>query len=103
MQIKEILSLYINDSSGILDVTFRTFDDDENVVRIDEIELEESKVFGYDFTENITENIYEDIDDELDFLFEDEDENHKNTEKTISFLEEYYLLYPDRIPPASEY
>ena len=103
MQIKEIISLYINDSSGILDVTFRSHGDDENVVRIDEIELEESKVFGYDFIDNIIERIIDEDEEDLDPFFDIEDDSDDNINKTISFLEEYYLLYPERIPPASEY
>ena len=103
MQIKEIISLYINDSSGIMDVIFRIYGDDENFVRIDEIELEESKIFGYNFTENIIQNLTEDEEDNVDIFFDTEEDSDDNINKTISFLEEYYLLYPERVPSVSEY
>ena len=100
MEIKELVSFYINESSQTLDVTFRTLLDGEDEIRTDQIEFGEIKNFGYDvLLERIDEFedlIDEDIEyyDDFDSLFEDEELESD----VISFLNEYYLLNPKNLP-----
>ena len=100
MEIKELESFYINQTSQTLDVTFRLLSDSEDEIRTDQIELQESKTFGYDLSKTITEDFYddEDEDDVYDEYDEDEDED-----EIILFLNEYYLTYPKRLPNTQLY
>lgn len=98
MEIKELISFYIDDTSNILEVTFRTIDDQEDEIRQDNIDLENIEDFGYDFLSKPSNNII----DEESYYDNDEDYNDPNdsvdSEDIISFLNEYYLIYPKRLP-----
>jgi len=97
MEIKELVSFYINETSQTLDVTFRIHSDNEYEIRTDQIDLEESKTFGYVLTQNKSDNFYEDEEEEEDYFDEFFDEDFEE-EEIISFLNEYYLIYPKRLP-----
>ena len=97
MEIKELVSFYINETSQTLDVTFRIHSDNEDEIRTDQIDLEESKTFGYVLTQNKSDNFYEDEEEEEDYFDEFFDEDFEE-EEIISFLNEYYLIYPKRLP-----
>lgn len=107
MEIKELISYYINESSKTLDVTFRLTTDGDDEIRTDQIQLDEVESFGYDF-DNFTENtlieMYNEEDDDIDDLFGnffDDDLEKENEEDEIkSFLNEYYLIYPDKLPKS---
>jgi len=45
MEIKELVSYYINETTQTLDVTFRLTNDSEDEIRTDQIELNEIKTF----------------------------------------------------------
>ena len=97
MEIKELESFYINETSQTLEVTFRIHSDNEDEIRTDQIDLEESKTFGYVLTQNKSDNFYEDEEEEEDYFDEFFDEDFEE-EEIISFLNEYYLIYPKRLP-----
>jgi hypothetical protein len=64
MEIKDLVSFYVNESTHTLDVTFRLDSDRDDEVRTDQIGFDEIKGFGYNF-----------LDDKIDVyktLFEDE-------------------------------
>ena len=46
MEIKELESFYVNETSQTLDVTFRILSDNDDEIRTDQIDLQESKTFG---------------------------------------------------------
>lgn len=101
MEIREIVEFYFNDTTNILQVTFRSNEDSEDYVKYDEILLQETIDFGYDL-----------VDYQPKFIFEDEEyENDYNEPKTtdidgdelLSFLNEYYVVYPNRIPESEIY
>jgi hypothetical protein len=97
MEVVEIISSYINKDNNILRVEFRFMGDEG--IRQDVIEFEYMKDFGYyegDMME-VFESI--DIDDEdWDDWDTDEDEVFIDDETLISFLNEYYIVFPDKIP-----
>ena len=97
MEIKELESFYINETSQTLEVTFRIHSDNEDEIRTDQIDLEESKTFGYVLTQNNSDNFYEDEEEEEDYFDEFFDQDFEE-EEIISFLNEYYLIYPKRLP-----
>ena len=100
MEIKELVSYYLNETSKTLDVTFRTTLDGEDEIREDKINFDEITNFGYDFVSDTTDNYralldedYEDDDYEEDKIFVDDQE-------VTSFLNEYYLIYPTKLPDS---
>lgn len=107
MEIKELVSYYINESSKTLDISFRLINDGDDEVRTDSVELDEVKSFGYNF-DNFNENplteIYDEDDEDVDDLFGsffNTEEYFDSEEDDIkSFLEEYYLVYPNKLPKS---
>ena len=101
MEIKELESFYINEASQTLDVTFRLLKDNDDEIRTDQIDLGESKTFGYNFLKNNTDDLWGDEDD--DFFGTYDEEFEMDEDEIISFLNEYYLIYPDRLPDTQLY
>ena len=100
MEIKEIVSYYFNGEKNLLEVSFRTIEDEDDVVRIDTIDYRVVESYGFDL---ITESF-----DFFDEEFEDEsyDEQEKvelDQDELMSFLNEYYIVNPDSIPNAEFY
>ena len=102
MEIKELESFYINETSQTLDVTFRILSDNDDEIRTDQIDLSETKTFGYDFLKDDTDDLWGDDDDE-DYLDTYGEEFEMDEEEIISFLNEYYLIYPTRLPDTQLY
>jgi hypothetical protein len=95
MEIRELVSYYLYEDTKRIEVEFRLTLDSEDEVRNDIINLEEAEDFGYnliednkDFFQSDDEDEDEDFDDFIDI---DED-------LLISFLNEYYVINPDKLP-----
>ena len=92
MEIIEIITFHINKLEEVLEVTFRTNLDSEEECRDTKIPFLEIDDFGYNFHTDMDEfnsnDEYDDIDDDL---FIDENE-------ILSFLNEYYVLFTDKLP-----
>ena len=99
MEVIEIISNFINKDNNVVEVEFRMRDDSEDFVRIDTIEFEYLQDFGYGGS-FITTDIFDDIDEDWDLGFDDDDDFFISEDDLISFLNEYYLVYEDRIPDA---
>ena len=96
MEIKEILSYYFDEDTKIIDVTFRLTSDSDDEVRNDMIKVDESKDFGYDIIkEEIEFHVFDDDEDDDfdDFVSIDED-------ALLSYLNEYYIVYPNKLPKS---
>jgi hypothetical protein len=100
MEIKELVSHYLNESSKTLDVTFRTTLDSEDEIREDQIYFDEITDFGYDFVSNITDSYGSLRDDDYDDDNYDDDDLFVDDQEITSFLNEYYLIYPDKLPSS---
>lgn len=93
MEIIEIISYELNKTSDSLEVKFRINDDSEDEIRIGNVEMKEADDFGYVLiSEDFGFYDYEDDNDE--FLKYDDIDEHE----LLSFLNEYYMIYPDRLP-----
>jgi hypothetical protein len=95
MEIVEIISYFVNYTTDTIEVKFRTNEDDDEELRIDEINLSESDDFGYNL---ILEDIDLFIDDDDEFDEDSISEGDVDESELMSFLNEYYMIYPDRIP-----
>jgi hypothetical protein len=102
MEIKELESFYVNEASQTLDVTFRILSDSDDEIRTDQITLEEVRTFGYNINEKV-DDFYDDEDEDDVYLFGDIDDEDLDEQEIISFLNEYYLIYPDNLPDAELY
>jgi hypothetical protein len=99
MEIKEIVSYFLNSDSNILEVSFRTIDDNEEVLRTDNIDYNIVSEYGFSL-ETETFNIFdEDFDDES----YDEEKIELDEDELISFLTEYYTIHEDSLPKAEFY
>jgi hypothetical protein len=96
MEIKEIVSYYFNNETNLVDVSFRTIEDEEDVVRIDTIDYSVMESYGFDlitesfdfFDDDFEDDSYEEVKIELD------------EDILISFLNEYYIVNPKSLPDS---
>ncbi len=96
MEVIEIISHYIDKNKNLISVEFRTSGDDEDMVREDMIEYSYYEEFGYD--EKSVFDLFEELDD-LEDDWEDEEYDYiSNEDSIISFLNEYYVVYPKKLP-----
>ena len=97
MEVVEIISHYIDKTQNLINVEFKMMGDDDDTVREDFIEYSFFEEFGFDNSKDF--GIFEDVleDDEWE---EDDVEYIGNEDTLISFLNEYYVVYPKKIPKA---
>lgn len=99
MEIKEIVSYFLNNGSNILDISFRTIEDEDEVMRTDSIDYSIVESYGFDL---ITESF-----DFFDDDFEDDEINQDKVEldedELIIFLNEYYTVNPSSLPKSEFY
>ena len=93
MEIKEIISYYIHEKARTLEVSFTLITDSEDEVRNDIISISEAEDFGYKLIQDDF-----DIFEEEDFEIEDDEFESVDEEILMSYLNEYYVVNPDRLP-----
>ena len=99
MEIKEIVSYFLNSETNILEVSFRTIDDNDEVLRNDNIDYTVVGDYGFDL---VTES-FDFFDEEFeDDLFEDE-KVELDEDELVIFLNEYYTINADSLPKAEFY
>lgn len=99
MEIREIVSYYLNKELNLLEVSFRTIDDSDDVVRNDEIDYTEVKEYGFELETDffdLFEGIYDDEDN--DFLDASDDVIEIDEDELLLFLNEYYTINEDSLP-----
>jgi hypothetical protein len=102
MEIKEIVSYFLNAESNILEVSFRTIDDEDDVLRTDNIDYSVTEEYGF-VLESDTFGFYDtEFEDEED-LFEEESKIELDEDELISFLNEYYEINPKSLPKPELY
>jgi hypothetical protein len=96
MEVAEILSHHIDKTQNLIIVEFKLFGDDDDMVREDFIEYTFFEEFGFDNRTDfeIFNVVTEDIEDE----WADDEVDYIDDESLISFLNEYYIIYPKKLP-----
>jgi hypothetical protein len=102
MEIKEIVSYFLSVESNILEVSFRTIDDEDDVLRTDNIDYSVTEEYGF-VLESDTFGFYDSEFDEEEDLFEEESKIELDEDELISFLNEYYEINPKSLPKAELY
>ena len=100
MEIKEILSYFLNSDSNILEVSFRTIEDNEDVLRMDNINYSIVGEYGFELETETFDFFGEEFDEELG---DDDEKIELDEDELISFLNEYYTINQDSIPKAELY
>lgn len=93
MEIRELITYEINMLSGIINLTFRTTEDSDNMIREDNISIYDIESMGFG---NFSA-IYDIFDDD-DIYDIEEQEINIESEELLDIINEYYTLYPDRLP-----
>lgn len=99
MEIQELIFYYLHENTKTIEVNFRLTTDSEDVFRSDIVDLTEAETFGY----NIISNTLDILDEFSDEDYEDDDWNDFDSideEVLISFLNEYYVVNPDKLPKS---
>jgi len=100
MEVKELVSYYVNYNSETLSVNFRLIEDSDDEIRIDEIPLDKVKSFGYNIIKNNSDS-FNPSDEDYD---EDEfEEDEIDEDEVIMFINEYYQINSDELPPSELY
>lgn len=101
MEIKEIISYYFNGDTNIMEVSFRTIEDEEDVLRNDTIDYTIVEEYGFDL---VTES-FDFFGDDEDFegsVFEEET-IELDEDELLTFLNEYYMINPTQLPKSEFY
>ena len=101
MEIKELRSFFVNPSTETLNVEFSLETDADDEIRTAEISLDEVLDFGYDFSTE-EEDLMEEFDEE-EFDYDEEELNVVDESDVISFLNEYYVINPNKLPKPELY
>jgi hypothetical protein len=99
MEIKEIVSYFLNAETNILEVSFRTIDDNDEVLRNDNIDYTIVGNYGFDL---VTES-FDFFNDEFEDNLFDEEKVELDEDELITFLNEYYTINSDELPRAEFY
>jgi hypothetical protein len=100
MEIKEIVNYFLNSDKNILEVTFRTIEDNEEDVRVDNIDYSLVEEYGYELeTESFL--FFDEEDEENEFY--DEEKVELDEDELVSFLNEYYEVNPNSMPKSEPY
>ncbi len=99
MEVVEIVTHYIDKTQNLINVEFRILGDDDDVIREDFIEYSFFEDFGYDKQKNF--DIFESLIEEEDEWEDDDYDYVDNEDNLISFLNEYYIVYPKKLPKVN--
>ena len=97
MEVSEIVSYYIHETSRRIEVSFRMMNDDEDEVRNDVINIDEAEEFGYDLKQEAFD-LYDEEDEDEEEFDDFGDFDTIDEEMLISYLNEYYIVNPKKLP-----
>ena len=100
MEIREIISYFLNSDTNVLDVSFRIFEDSEEVMRTDSIDYSNVADYGFDLVSESFDFFGEEFED--DEILEEE-KIELDEEELVMFLNEYYTINPDALPKSEFY
>lgn len=101
MEIKEIVSYFLNVESNILDVSFRTIEDNDDVLRTDNINYSIVEDYGFELVTESFDFFDEEFED--DEFYGEEEKVELDESELITFLNEYYTINPHSLPKSEFY
>ena len=97
MEIQEIVNYYLYEDTKRLEISFRLTSDMEDEIRNDVINLDEAEEFGYELVKD-TLSFFDLSDEEEEEDFDDFETIDEDVLQ--NFLNEYYVVYPDKLPKS---
>lgn len=94
MEVSELIFFYLHESTNTIEIQFRLSSDSDEEIRMDNISLSESDDFGYDLI--LEDYEIDEYDDEEEFFWAESPSIDEDN--LILFLNEYYIIYPDKLP-----
>lgn len=94
MEIQELIFFYLHENSNQVEVQFRLSIDSDEEFRTDFIDVNEATDFGFDLIMEDYNLHEEDEEDEFYWL----ESPSIDEDSLISFLNEYYIVNPDKLP-----
>lgn len=101
MEIKEVVSYFLNVESNILDVSFRTIEDNEDVLRTDNINYSIVEEYGFELVTESFDFFNDEFED--DEFYVEEEKVELDESELVAFLNEYYTINQDSLPKAEFY
>ena len=97
-QFVEIISFYIYEETKSIEVSFRLSYDAEDEVRSDVLSIEEAKGMGFDLIQDDVDFLVNEEEDDYSFVEDFFDIETLDEDVLITYLNEYYIVNPDRLP-----
>jgi hypothetical protein len=94
MEVSELIFYYLHEIDNTIEVQFRLISDSEEEIRLDTINLSDVNDFGFDLI--LEDHDMDDEDDDDDFFWSESPSIDEDN--LITFLNEYYVVYPDKLP-----
>ena len=98
MEVVEIISYYIYEETKSIEVSFRLSYDAEDEVRSDVLSIEEAKGMGIDLIQDDVDFLVNEEEDDYSFVEDFFDIETLDEDVLITYLNEYYIVNPDRLP-----
>jgi len=102
MEIKEVLNYYLNKDNNLLEVSFRTIEDSEELVRVDNIDYSFVEEYGYEL-ESESFDFFGAQDEDDEFINEEDLDLELDETELLNFLNEYYTVNPNSLPSSQPY
>jgi len=96
VEVIEIHDHFVNQDTNVIEVSFRCLGDSDDEVRKDVIEY--SYYVDYGYSEKGFSDVLDYDPDEWEDDFDDWEEEYLDEDSLISFLNEYYTVYPKKLP-----
>jgi hypothetical protein len=100
MEVQELIFYYLHEETRTLEVNFRLTIDSEDEFRSDILDLTEADDFGYNIIMNDLDILNEYSDDGSEYEDDWGDVDTIDEEVLISFLNEYYVVNPTKLPKS---
>jgi hypothetical protein len=102
MEIKEVLNYYLNKDNNLLEVSFRTIEDSEELVRVDNIDYSFVEEYGYEL-ESESFDFFGAQEEDDEFINEEDSDLELDETELLNFLNEYYTVNPNSLPSSQPY
>jgi hypothetical protein len=102
MEIKEVLNYYLNKDNNLLEVSFRTIEDSEDLVRVDNIDYSFVEEYGYEL-ESESFDFFGAQEEDDEFINEEDSDTELDETELLNFLNEYYTVNPNSLPSSQPY
>lgn len=99
MEIREIVSYFFNSETNIIEVSFRTISDGDEMIRIDNLDYSIAEDYGFNLISETFDFFGDDLEEDI---FEDDDVQIDEGELLL-FLNEYYSINPEKLPKEELY